>query len=196
MEHDRTPPPDPAQGAGPSSPPADPDPATLRLRRRTLLRRGAAAVAVLGLGGLTVTQCTGYALPADVVGGLRALSAKEFLVLEAAFGRLLDGLEPDAPREAALFVDGYLSRQAPWVLSDVRLLLHAFEHAPPVLVGALSRFTRLEPERQDAYLNAWRKSSLPPLQQGFAGLKGMAFMGAYRRSSALQAIGYDGPAGA
>ncbi len=166
------------------------------LRRRTLLRRGAAAVAVLGLGGLTVTQCTGYALADDVAAGLRALGAKEFLVLEAAFGRVLAGLDAEAPREAALFVDGYLSRQAPWVRSDVRLLLHALEHAPPVLLPALSRFTRLDAARQDAYLNAWRRSSLTPLKQGFAGLKGMAFMGAYRRAAALRAIGYDGPAGA
>lgn len=172
-----------------------PDPALL-LRRRTLLRRGVAAAAVLGLGGLTVTQCTGYDLPADVAGSLRALSAKEFLVLEAACARLLDGLDADAPREAARFADGYLSRQAPWVLSDVRLLLHAFEHTPPVLIGSLSRFTRLSPARQDAHLNAWRKSGLAPLRQGFTGLKGMAFMGAYRRASTLLAIGYEGPPGA
>lgn len=175
---------------------ASPAPEHLLLRRRTLLRRGAAAVAVLGLGGLTLTQCTGYALADDVSSALRALSRKEFLVLEAAFARILQGLEPDAPREAALFVDGYLARQAPWVRSDVRLLLHAFEHAPPVLLPALSRFTRLDAERQDRYLNAWRKSSLSPLVQGYTALKGMAFMGAYRRASALRAIGYDGPAGA
>lgn len=179
--------------AGPA--PSGPDPSLL-VRRRTLLRRGAAAVAVLGLGGLTVTQCTGYDLPADVTGGLLALSAKEFLVLEAACARLLDGLDPQAPREAARFVDGYLARQEPWVLSDVRLLLHAFEHTPPVLIGSLSRFTRLDAARQDAHLNAWRRSGLAPLRQGFMGLKGMAFMGGYRRASALLAIGYDGPPGA
>lgn len=181
--------------AAPDPEQVDPGPAGL-IRRRTLLRRGLAAAAVAGLGGLTVVQCTGYALEAEVAAGLRALSRKEFLVLEAACARLLDGLAPDAPREAARFVDGYLSRQAPWVLSDVRLLLHAFEHAPPALMGALSRFTRLDPARQDAYLNRWRTSGLPPLQQGFSALKGMACMGAYRRASALQGIGYDGPAGA
>lgn len=198
-QHEPAPSPTPAEGGATSpapAPPKDPDPAALMLRRRTLLRRGAAAVAVLGLGGLTATQCTGYSLPDEVAAGLRALSVKEFVVLQAAFTRVLDGLEPEAPREAALFVDGYLSRQAPWVRSDVRLLLHALEHAPPVLLPALSRFTRLDEERQDAYLNAWRMSSLTPLKQGFAGLKGMACMGAYRRASALIAIGYDGPAGA
>jgi hypothetical protein len=194
-EKEHTPEPPSQAGPGPSTP-GGPDPSLL-VRRRTLLRRGAAAVAVLGLGGLTVTQCTGYDLPADVAGSLLALSAKEFLVLEAACARLLDGLDEGAPREAARFVDGYLSRQAPWVLSDVRLLLHAFEHTPPVLIGSFSRFTRLStPELQDAHLNAWRSSGMAPLRQGFMGLKGMAFMGGYRRASALLAIGYDGPPGA
>ncbi|MCO5169995.1 MAG: hypothetical protein M9894_26965 [Planctomycetes bacterium] len=173
----------------------DPDPA-LFLRRRTLLRRAVAGAAVLGLGGVTVSQGLGYDLPAEVRGGLLALSAKEFLVLEAACRRLLDGLDPAAPREAAVWADGYLARQAPWVRSDVRLLLHAFEHSPPALLGALSRFTRLDPARQDRHLNAWRMSGLPPLKQGFTALKGLAFMGAYRRSATLLAIGYDGPAGA
>jgi hypothetical protein len=163
----------------------------LLLRRRSFLVRGAAAVAVLGLGGLTVTQCTGYALPAGV--DLRTLSTKEFLVLEAAFRRILAGLDEDAPRDAALFADGYLGRQEAWVVSDVRLLIHAFEHSPPALLGALSRFTRLDPARQDRYLHAWRRSVLAPMQQGFMALKGLAFMGAYRRARTLRAIGYDGP---
>lgn len=193
-EKEHSPEPPSEAGPGPTTS-GGPDPALL-LRRRTLLRRGAAAVAVMGLGGLTVTQCTGYDLPADLAGGLLALSAKEFLVLEAACARLLDGLDDAAPREAARFVDGYLARQEPWVLSDVRLLLHAFEHTPPVLIGSLSRFTRLAPARQDAHLNAWRSSGMAPLRQGFMGLKGMAFMGGYRRASALLAIGYDGPPGA
>ncbi|MCW8139954.1 MAG: hypothetical protein KIT58_13735 [Planctomycetota bacterium] len=182
--------------SAPGPHPGDPDPAALHLRRRTLLRRALAGAAVVGLGGLTVTQGLGYDLAADLRGGLQALSAKEFLVLEAACRRILDGLDEAAPRAAALWADGYLARQAPWVRSDVRLLLHAFEHTPPVLSGSLSRFTRLAPDRQDAHLNAWRLSGLTPLKQGFAALKGLAFMGGYRRAAALRAIGYDGPAGA
>lgn len=162
-------------------------------KRRSFLVRAGAAAAVLGLGGLTVTQSTGYSLAADV--RLLALSTKEFLVLEAACARLLDGLDPDAPRAAALFADGYLARQERWVLSDVQLLLHAFEHTPPVLIASLSRFTRLDAKAQDAHLHAWRRSLLAPMRQGYAALKGLAFMGAYRRPSALRAIGYDGPAG-
>lgn len=167
----------------------------LRLRRRTLLRRGLAGAAVLGLGGLTVTQCTGYDLPAGV--SLAFLSAKELAVLEAACARILDGLDaPDVARHAALWADGYLSRQAPWVQGDVRLLLHAFEHAPPALLFTLSRFTRLAPADQDRYLRAWQTSSIPALKQGFQALKGLACMGGYRRSAALLAIGYDGPGAA
>jgi hypothetical protein len=64
-----------------------------------------------------------------------------------------------------------------------------------VLGVGLSRFTRLSPARQDAHLHAWRLSGLAPLRQGYLGLKGLAFMGGYRRASALAAIGYDGPPG-
>jgi hypothetical protein len=168
---------------------------TLRLRRRTLIRRGLAGAAVLGLGGLTVTQCTGYDLPADARPSF--LSVKEYLVLAAACGRILDGLDvPDIARDAALWADGYLARQTPWVQGDVRLLLHAFEHAPPVFIGALSRFTRLEPQSQDRYLRAWQTSSIPAMKQGFQALKGLACMGGYRRSAALLKIGYDGPGAA
>jgi len=167
------------------------------LQRRVFLRR-ALWVGLAGAGGALLYQGTGYALPEGLsFEDLRLLSTREAAVLAAVSGRVLAGVEApdatDATAEVVVWVDGYLARQSRWVRREVRALLHAFEQSPPLLAGRLSRFTRLDPEGQDAVLRGWSISRFAVCRQGFAALKGMVLMGAYRRASFLRAIGYDGP---
>lgn len=171
--------------AGPSTPPPP------LLPRRSLLQRAALGGVALGLGGLTLGQTLGYGLPAGLTP--LALSAKEWLVLEAVARRVLDGLDERAAPDAARYVDGWLARQAPWVRQEVRGLLHLFEASPPWFTLRLSRFTRLDPAEQDRYLRAWQTSSSGLVRQGFLALKGLCVMGGWRRPESFALCGYDGP---
>ncbi len=175
---------DPTPAPRPSPPPP-------LLRRRSFLKRAALGGAALGLGGLTLGQAVGYGLP-DGVAPV-ALSAKEWLVLEAVARRILDGLDERAAPDAAVYVDGWLARQAPWVRQEVRGLLHLFEASPPWFTLRLSRFTRLDPAEQDRYLRAWQTSSSGLVRQGFLALKGLCVMGGWRRPESFALCGYDGP---
>lgn len=164
------------------------------LKRRTLMGRLALGGVALGLGGLTVGQSVGYAVPQGVPP--LVLSAKEWTVLEAVCARFLAGLDGDAPRDAAVFIDGWLARQRPrqpWIVDEVRGLLHLFEASPPWFTWKLSRFTRLPVGQQDRYIRAWQVSSNPLVKQGYQGLKGLAMMGGWRRPASFGACGYDGP---
>jgi hypothetical protein len=167
------------------------------LTRRRLLKRGLATSALLGAGGLFAYQRSGYRLEATVARRLEVLGVKEYCVLRAAASRLLrseDGAAP-SPDElgVALWIDGFLSRQTPWVQSDVSLLLNAFEHAGPLLDFEFSRFSRAHPEQQDRLLRSWSRSRLPPRKQGFHALKGLCVMAYYRHPESWHHLGYDGP---
>lgn len=173
------------------SPQPQPSPASAaRPTRRRFLRRLVLGGGALALAGLTLHQSTGYADPPFP---LLALSGKEAAVLLAAAARILDGLPPGVAQEAARWVDGYLARQAPEVRREVRALLHLVEHAPPLLARRLSRFTRLGPEEQDAYLRAFAGSQRALLRQGWGGLKSLLLMGAYGQPATWDPIGYSGP---
>lgn len=170
--------------------PPPPAPAAGKPTRRRFLRRLALGGTALALGGLTLHQSTGYGEPGFAP---RALSRKEAVVLLAAAGRILDGLPPGVAANAAAWVDGYLVRQSAPLRREVRALLHLVEHAPPLLLGRLSRFTRLDPDEQDAYLRAFAGSERALLRQGWGGLKSLLLMGAYGQPATWDALGYGGP---
>lgn len=176
-------------------PPPDPTPvqaspaAPAKVSRRRFLGRLALGGAV-ALGGLTLHQCTGYGTPPFTP---QAVSDKEAAVLLAAAARILDGLPPDVIQQAAAWVDGYLARQSAPLRREVRALLHLVEHAPPLLSGRFSRFTRLDAAGQDAYLSAFAASQRALLRQGWSGLKSLLLMGAWGQPATWELIGYGGP---
>lgn len=172
---------------------ADPAPPPPGMTRRSFLGRLALAGGALALGGLTLQQSSGYAADPALAARLETLSGKQLVVLAALVARFQEGLPgADPPQEVAAWLDGYLGRQAPWVRQEVGALLALFEHGPPLLLGRLGRFTRLDPAGQDAYLARWAGARAGLLRQGWSGLKGLALMAIYRRPAALRAIGYDG----
>jgi hypothetical protein len=173
----------------PNDPEPRPEPAGFT-RRSALVRGGAAALA-LGLGGLTVHQCTGYADPDGHT--LQALSAKEYRALVAANEVILAGLDPALVEVSAQWADGYVARQSSWLRRELKALLQLFEHGPPLLGAGWSRATRLGPEARAAYLAAWQRSPRALLRQGYGGLKSVAFMGAYRDPRAWAHCLYGGP---
>src|SRR5207302_8353028 len=118
---------------------------------------------------------SGYVLDAKTAKRLRVLSPKEYLILAAIARRVLAGGGPAADEvEAALHADEYLQQVPEPLVSDVRSLLHLFEHA-----SSTSRFTHLAAEAQDEVLRAWQASGLALKRQGFQALRTLCFMGYY-----------------
>lgn len=169
--------------------PAPTPPADRKSTRRKFLRRALGGGALL-LGGLTLHQSLGYG---EAPFALQALSAKEARVLLAAAARILDGLSAEVQAEAVRWLDGYLSRQSDPIRREVKALVHLVEHSPPLLLRRLSRFTRLDPDAQDAHLRAFTESGNALLRQGGQGLKSLLFMGAYGQPATWDGIGYGGP---
>jgi hypothetical protein len=162
------------------------------VKRRTFLRTGVLAGALLGGAALVGRHLSGYSLDGETARKLRALSAKEFLVLQAVARRILasDGPAPSCDEvEAPLHADAYLARLDEALRSDLRALLHLFEHGSSLK----GRFTRMSGEQQDRVLAAWESSGSGLKRRGFQALKTLCLFGYWRDDRTWPHIGYSGP---
>ncbi len=169
----------------------------VRIGRRRLLRWGLGGAAAVGLGGLFAWQTSGYEVPSAIARRLRALTPKEYLIVEAAAARILRSDRPEDPApgelEVALFVDGFVARLDEATRDDLKKLLHLLEHGLPLSAGRASRFTRLDGPGQDGVLAAMMNSSVGLLRGAFDSLRSLCAMAYWRDPRTWQAIGYDGP---
>lgn len=167
------------------------------ISRRRFLRNTLLGGALLGTAAVVGRHLSGYHLHPATAAKLRALSPKEYLVLEAIVRRLVATDAADAPSAdsvgATLFIDGYLTRIDEGSRSDVRALIQLVEHGSGPFRLGLSRFTHMSPDEQDATLADWESSRLAIRRRGFQALKTMAMLGYWRADAAWPLIGYTGP---
>jgi Gluconate 2-dehydrogenase subunit 3 len=167
------------------------------ISRRGFLRAGLAGAFVLGSAAVLGRQLGGYALDAATAGRLRALSPKEYLVMQAVARRVLAADADDAPSadavEVALAVDAYVAKLPAPVQREVGALLQLVEHGSGLLRLRASRFTRMSAAEQDATLRDWESSSLTVRRRGFQALRTLAFLGYWRDDRTWPLIGYTGP---
>ncbi len=149
-----------------------------------------------------------YGLPSGFGGPLRTLSTKEYLILNAAARRILDGVSPAVYQsqsqpggaggtqgqgpDVALWIDGYLGHLDEALVNDVRGLLQVLEHSP-LLLYEVSPFTALSPEAQDRVLLDWQGSRFAVRRQGLQALKSLCCLAYYQDPRSFAAIGYSGP---
>lgn len=168
-----------------------------RISRRRFVRWGIGGTIAVGLGSVLAWQLRGYVVSSDVERRLRALNAKEYLIVKAAAARILRSDRPEDPTaddlDVALFVDELVARLDEATRDDLKKLLHLLEHGLPISSGHVSRFTRLDGEGQDAVLTAMMMSSVGLLRGAFDSLKSLCAMAYYRDPRTWAAIGYDGP---
>jgi hypothetical protein len=167
------------------------------ISRRRFLRTSLWGGALLGSAALVGRHLSGYHLDPAVAAQLRALSPKELLIFSAVARRMLAPDARGAPSadevQAALFVDGYLTKLDEGSRADVRALLHLVEHGSGLFRVTFSRFTHMSAEQQDATLADWEKSRMALRRRGFQALKTMAMLGYWRDDRTWPLIGYTGP---
>ncbi|HXU73242.1 MAG TPA: gluconate 2-dehydrogenase subunit 3 family protein [Polyangia bacterium] len=167
------------------------------LSRRGFLRAGIVGGVLLGGAAIVGRSLSGYHLDAVTASRLRALSPKEYLVMQAVARRVLAADADDAPSADAVdvagAVDTYVAKLPPAVQREVRALLQLVEHGSSLFRGRATRFTHLTPAEQDATLADWQHSSLVVRQRGFQALRTLAFLGYWRDDRTWPLIGYSGP---
>src|SRR6185312_3826761 len=113
------------------------------LSRRGFLRAGIVGGVLLGGAAIVGRSLSGYHLDAVTASRLRALSPKEYLVMQAVARRVLAADADDAPSADAVDV-----------------------------AGAVDTYVaKLPPAVQDATLADWQHSSLVVRQRGFQALR-------------------------
>ncbi len=167
------------------------------LTRRGFLRAGLVGGVLLGGAAVVGRSLSGYHLDPTTASRLRALSPKEYLVMQAVARRVLAPDAADAPSadsvDVAGAVDVYVAKLPAAVQRDVRALLQLVEHGSSLFRGGATRFTRLSPEEQDATLADWQRSSLLVRRRGFQALRTLAFVGYFRDERTWPLLGYTGP---
>jgi Gluconate 2-dehydrogenase subunit 3 len=91
------------------------------------------------------------------------------------------------------FIDAWFARIDARFRRDMGRFLAYLEHAAPLASGFGSRFSRLDPAKQDEVLSSVEASQSELLRAGFEGIKSLVFMGYYRDARTWRAVGYDGP---
>lgn len=166
------------------------------MRRRQFLK---VTLKISLAGGLALSGATvAHRLIADYEQAPtgRCLPGRELVIVRAAALRILDGAEPapqlDGAARQCAFIDGYLSQLEEGLRSDVKALVSLLE-IYPILTGSFTRFSRLDPEAQDAVLMSWETSRTALLRQGLQALKAMCFLAHYQDERSFASIGYSGP---
>ncbi|MGZ3443900.1 MAG: gluconate 2-dehydrogenase subunit 3 family protein, partial [Polyangia bacterium] len=146
--------------------------------RRGFLRAGIVGGVLLVGAAIVGRSLSGYHLDGAVKRRLRALSPKEYLVMQAVARRVLAPDGADAPSadsvDVAGAVDAYVAKLPAPVQRDVRALLQLVEHGSSLFRGGATRFTHLSPAAQDATLADWQRSSLTVRRRGFQALRTLA----------------------
>jgi len=164
-------------------------------RRRFVLLVLAGTLA--GGGAILSGQLGTYRLDEETRRRLRALTTKQFVVLEVLARRVLAADRPGAPSPdqlgVAAWIDEWLLDADPATRKDVGRMLELVEHATPLVAWRRRRFTDLEPAAQDAYLAGLAQSRIAAVREGMAALKTLCMMGYYRDPRSWAIVGYDGP---
>ena len=117
----------------------------------------------------------------------------------AAIARRMIPYPPDFP-DAHLWVaqqaDRFLARCERNKVKEFHTLLSAFEN--PWSLFHLSwmaqePFTQMPPEKQDKYINIWRRHGFTSFRKGFVALKRLVMSTYYSSEKTWKAIGYPGP---
>ena len=85
----------------------------------------------------------------------------------------------------------YIEMLPPPISKDIQRLVLLFEYLPPLVIFRFSRFSRLKPEDQDRYIEAWGTSRIGLLRTGFRVLKNLSVSTYYQNPATWKAIGYE-----
>ncbi len=175
-----------------------PAPETRKTSRRRFLSLAGGALAIAS-GAVAVVRTRGYPVPGDVARKLEALAPWQYVVVQAIARRIAAPDKESAAiptpddTDVAGFVDSYVARLPASLRRDLLRALAFVEHAAPLGVGRLARFTRLSAPDQDRVLASLESNGQDLLRGAFDGLKSLVFMGYYRDPRTWRIVGYDGP---
>ena len=108
-------------------------------------------------------------------------------IIEAVANRMI-GSGEDANVAGAILQ--YIGTLPLTMQKDIRRLVFLFEYLPPLIIHRPSRFSRLSPDDQDRYIEAWGTSRFALLRTGFRVLKGLSVSTYYQNPAAWKAIDY------
>ncbi|MBX3025410.1 hypothetical protein KF840_10955 [bacterium] len=168
-----------------------------RVTRRGLLRLAGFSAGMLALSRVRALPA---ALAAEVAGdapGLRVLSPSDARILAAVAERMTFTDDPAMPRFSATdglrTIDVALRQLPPDVPRQLSWGLWMFEYAPPLCIGQPARFTRMNANWQDVYLQDWADSGLQARRLVFQALKNLSMLGYYAQDATWPGIHYSGP---
>jgi len=162
--------------------------------RRGFLKKGllgGLVLAVGGGGGLVLWPTRVDHQPRQP---LKVFSEKEFAVFAAVAARVVTVAGAD-PVGIVHNIDHLFETAVPEARRDHKRLLGLYDNALAGLLfdGRPKPFTRLNGERQDEALRAWRDSKMIVRRAGYTTLRKLSLAAHYGLPSTWASVGYPGP---
>jgi len=179
-----------------SSPVPNPDPTTLRISRRTLLKAGIAGAAALLLVRWLYTPTSKPARPTP-----NALEPGARAIVAAIIPVLLDGALPGGPEAPSARADTLASVEEaiaglpPATRKELADLFSLLDFPPTrcLIAGIWSPWPEASRESIASFLTRWRDSRFELLRSAYAALHQLVFAAWYANPRAWNATGYAGP---
>ena len=179
-----------------SSPVPNPDPTTLRISRRTLLKAGIAGAAALLLVRWLYTPTSKPARPTP-----SALEPGAQTIVAAIIPVLLDGALPSGPEgpsaraETLARVEEAIAGLPPATRNELAELFSLLGFPPTrcLIAGIWSPWPEASRESIASFLTRWRDSRFELLRSAYAALHQLVFAAWYANPRAWFATGYAGP---
>ena len=164
------------------------------LRRRTFLKLGVGALAVVGAGTAGLVGLRGAA---PSIAGLRTLSAHEHrTLLHIARAQLPSGGAFAAGADEldiAKSFDAFLADEGPENQSDLKTALALVEYGPVLFAGSLTTFSHLDDAAREAHWRSWVESDVLLRRQVATAFRKFVLLVGFDRPEVWPAIGYAGP---
>jgi hypothetical protein len=124
---------------------------------------------------------------------LKVFNAKEYAIINAA-AEVYVGADPAAEGiDTARFFDGLADTFAPWIQDQLKQALAVFEHGPLLFAFSLKRFTQMDPEARQSYVEGWGSSSLGFRKTVNTAMRNLCLGAFYLNPASWKSIHYAGP---
>ena len=121
-------------------------------------------------------------MPKSTLSGTYFFTQVEHAILKSVCTYMV-GVPNDSELEIPIIrIDGFVQQLPKPLRTRIRLGIHLFQWGPPLFIGKLCVFTRLDTGDAIRYIDGWAQSRFGIRRQLFRGLRDIAFLGYYSAS--------------
>ncbi|MFN8672230.1 MAG: hypothetical protein U0457_09155 [Candidatus Sericytochromatia bacterium] len=162
--------------------------------RRTFLKKSFLGVILLNIAPFFISGCSGYPKSTN---RLKVFNNKEEIIMTHIAETFVAPTETGLPSPEKLNlvkeIDEYISTVSDESKNQLKTLLNVFEDYSFFFNGSFKKFTAMNLDEKNKYIESWEKSTIEFRQMAYRALKMCIMMIYYTKDETWEKIGYTGP---